>query len=352
MSVENRAQALIWPGIILCGVIASISFITGFIYKPVSPLMWAFIYSILIGNIIRLPRIFKPGIDFSARDFLRGVIASLGIVTSALVWIQVGIGVLNSLAIVFLSLILAPIIGGKLGLSRNLSILIGVGTGICGASAIAATGPAINAKEEEMGVALTCITIFGLTAMILYPALFTSTMIGELLHNNLRLFAIWAGSGIHEVAQVAAAAGSLGVAGEALLVKSIRVFMIGPTILIATYMALGKNKTIKRQERSFVLPAYGIVFVLLTFICAILDMNTQYLLSVGFDWLKVKSVLSDVVLKFLLALCFAGVGLKVNFRDISKLGVKSFVVGALISALIGVIALILAIIVAPFVPSQ
>ncbi|MEM4005715.1 MAG: hypothetical protein QXM43_08815 [Desulfurococcaceae archaeon] len=51
-------------------------------------------------------------------------------------------------------------------------------------------------------------------------------------------------------------------------------------------------------------------------------------------------------------MCFAGVGLKVNFREISKLGVKSFVVGALISALIGVLALILAIIVAPFVPSQ
>lgn len=349
MSLGSRDQVLLWPGVILCGLIASLSFVTGFIYRPISPLMWAFIYSIIIGNIIRLPRVFKPGIDFCAKDFLRGVIASLGIVTSALIWTQVGVGILNSLVIVFLSLIIAPLIGSKLGLSPNLSILLGVGTGVCGASAIAASGPAINAKEEEMGMALTCVTIFGLIAMFLYPVLFTSTIIGDLLYHNPKLFAIWAGSGIHEVAQVAAAAGSLGVTGEALLVKSIRVFMIGPTIILATYMALGRTKSDNRQGRKIMIPVYGVVFVILTFICALLDINYQSLLTLGFDWIKVKSVLNDVVLKFLLGLCFAGVGFKVNFRDISKLGVKSFIVGALISALIGGIALLLTILVAPFI---
>ncbi len=349
-AADSEPTAL-WPGIMFCVGIAAISFVTWLAYKPISSLMWAFIYSIIIANVARLPNRFAPGINFCAREFLRGVIAALGIVTSALIWLQVGVGVVNALAIIFFSYFFGRWLGRKLGLSDTLATLIGVGTCICGASAIAATGPAIRAKEEEMGLAIACITLFGLLAMFTYPFLYANTVVGEWLWRNLNVYGIWCGSGIHEVAQVAAAGGALGVAGPALLVKAVRVFMIGPMILLATYMQGRRADVAKVSEAPKVtLPAYGVVFIALSFCCAFLDAYAPQITALGFDWPPVKAMLSGVVFKFLLALCFAGVGFKVRFREIAKLGAKPFAVGAFMSILAGILALILAIAVAPLVP--
>lgn len=338
-------------GILLCVGIAVISFASSLAYKPVSGLLWAFVFSIIVTNLIRLPNRFAAGINYCAKDLLRGVIAALGIVTSALIWLQVGAGILNALVIVFVSYLFALWLGKKLRVSNSLATLIGVGTSICGASAIAAIGPAVQAKEEEMGLAVACITLFGLFAMFTYPFLYVNTAVGGWLRNNLNVYAIWSGSGVHEVAQVAAAGGALGVAGTALLVKAVRVFMIGPMILLATYVHGKREKGTKRSKTRVALPAYGIVFIVLSIGCALLDVYATQIAALGFNWPPVKTVLSDVVFKFLLASCFAGIGLKVKFREIAKLGARPFAVGALTALFAGILALILAIAVAPFIPS-
>lgn len=350
-SVAQSEPTALWPGIIFCVGIAVTSFITWLLYKPISALMWAFIYSIVIANVVRVSKRFAPGINFCAREFLRGVIAALGIVTSALIWLQVGIGVINALATIFFSYFFSLWLGRKLGLNDTLATLIGVGTSICGASAIAATGPALRAKDEEMGLAVACITLFGLLAMFVYPFLYVNTVVGEWLSYNLNVYSIWCGSGIHEVAQVAAAGGALGVAGAALLVKAVRVSMIGPMILLATYIQGKRTDRAKVGKAPKVtLPTYGVMFIVLSFSCVFLDAYAPQMAALGFDWPPVKAMLSSIVFKFLLALCFAGVGLKVKFREIAKLGAKPFAVGAFVSILAGVLALILAIAVAPFVP--
>lgn len=345
-------SAALWPGILYCASIAAISFATWLLFKPISSLMWAFIYSIVVANTIKLPQRLTSGINFCAGDFLRGVIAALGIVTSALIWFQVGIGVFNALIVVFFSYFFGVWLGKRFGLNSRLSTLIGVGTSICGASAIAATGPAIGAKEEEMGMSLACITLFGLLAMFAYPSLFVNTIVGEWLRNSINAYGIWCGSGVHETAQVIAAAGALdsSAIGPAVLVKSIRIFMIGPMILIATYLLRRTEKTnLGKSTTKMVVPAFGIIFILNSVICASLDANAPLIKAMGFDWPQVKSVLSGTVLPFLLATTFAGVGSKVKFRFIARIGLKPFAVGALMSILAGVLALALAIVVAPYV---
>ena len=351
-SKSQSEPVALWPGIIFCVGIAVISFITWLAYKPISSLMWAFIYSIVIANVVRLHNRFAPGINFCSKDFLRGVIAALGIVTSALIWFRVGVGVVNALAVILFSYFFGLWLGRKLGLNNRLATLIGVGTCICGASAIAATGPAIKAKEEETGLALACITLFGLFAMFTYPFLYASTVVGEWLGLNLNVYSIWCGSGVHETAQVMAAAGALDpkAIGPALLVKSIRIFMIGPMILVATYVLSRIEKVeVSKSATKVILPVYGVVFILNSIFCAFLDAYAPQIGALGFDWPLVKGVLSGTVFKFLLATTFAGVGSKVKFRDIARLGAKPFAVGALISILAGALALILAIAVAPFV---
>jgi len=349
---QPRNTAL-WPGILFCVGIAVISFVTWLSYKPMSSLMWAFIYSIVITNIVKLPNRLTLGINFCATDFLRGIIATLGIVTSALIWLQVGIGVANALIVLFFSYFFALWFGERLGISNKLSTLIGVGTSICGASAIAATGPAIGAKEEEMGLALACITLFGLFAMFAYPFLYSYTVVGQWLGFNLNAYSIWCGSGVHETAQVIAAAGALDprAIGSALLVKSIRIFMIGPMILLATYiLSRTEKREIGKSVSKVILPIYGIVFIVNAFFCAFLDAYASQVKSLGLDWPLVKTVLSGTVIPFLLATAFAGVGSKVRFGSIAKLGARPFVVGAVTAMVAGLLALIMAILAAPFVP--
>jgi uncharacterized integral membrane protein (TIGR00698 family) len=349
---QAKSTAL-WPGVLFCVGIAVVSFVTWLSYKPISSLVWAFIYSIVITNLVRLPDRLMPGTNFCAADFLRGVIAALGIVTSALIWLQVGIGVVDALVVVFFSYFFALQFGRKLGISDKLSTLIGVGTSICGASAIAATGPAIGAKEEEMGLALACITLFGLLAMFAYPFLYSYTAVGKWLESNLNAYSIWSGSGVHETAQVIAAAGALDprAIGPALLVKSIRIFMIGPMILLATYiLSRTEKREIGRPTSRVIVPIYGIVFIANSLFCAFLDAYASQVKSLGLDWPLVKAVLSGTIIPFLLATAFAGVGSKVRLGSIARLGARPLVVGAATASVAGLLALIMAILTASFVP--
>lgn len=352
-SAFESEHVALWPGIMLCVGVAVISFVTWLAYKPISELMWAFIYGVAITNIVGLHKRFVPGVSFCAREFLMGTIAAFGIVTSALVWLQVGIGILNALVIIFFSYFFGLWLGRKLGLNDRLATLIAVGTCICGASAIAATGPAIKAKEEEMGLAVACITFFGLLAMFLYPFLYTHTVVGGWLGFNQNAYSIWIGTGVHETSQVIAAAGALNASavGPALLVKSIRIFMIGPMILVATFIFGRREKVnVGRSAPKLTLPTFGIVFILASLFCAFLDVYTLPIKALGFDWVSVKAVLSGTVFPFLLATTFAGVGSKIKLKSIAKLGARPFAFGAFMAALAGILALILAIAVSPYVP--
>jgi len=348
MSTDKPPRQLehLFLGILLCIAVAVVSYVLWVSYRPISSLMWAFIVSIIIANVTNLPKRLTIGVNFCSKDLLRAVIAVLGIVTSALIWLQVGVGLSNALIVVLFSFFLGTWLGKKMGLDKTLTTLVGVGTAICGASAIAATAPAIKAKEEEVGLALACITLFGLLAMFSYPFLFSNTVVGVWLKHDPNLFSIWCGSGIHEATQVIAASGALSsdAIGPAVLVKSIRIFMIGPMILVATYLfsRMAESPAAKVQTKA-ILPVYGVIFVVNSVFCALLDVYSPQLLTIGFDWVTVKKILSGTILPFLLATCFAGVGLKVKFRDIARLGVKPFAFGALMALLAGLLALGLAV---------
>ena len=290
------------------------------------------------------------GASFASSRLLRVTIGLLGLVTSALIWIEVGIGILNALVVILVAFGLSLWLGEKVGISRRLSMLIGVGTSICGASAIAAISPAIEAEEEEVGLAIAGITLFGLISMFLYPFLYTNTLIQDLLLRNMNVYAIWVGSGIHETAQVLGAAGALGseVIQPAMMIKSIRIFMIGPVVLVANYIY--NNYRAEKKTAKVDLPWFGIVFIVNTLVCAFLDSYVSNVTVLGFSWPFAKTFLKGRVIPFLLAVSFAGVGCKVRFKNIAKLGLKPFMVAAIIAVSAGVVALALAVLVAPVIP--
>jgi len=347
----SQQTARLELGLLLCVGVAVASFAVWQFYKPISALMWSFIFSIVLANIVALPQRFRVGVDFCSGALLRASIATLGLTLSAYVWLRVGVGAINALAVVALAYLLGMWIGGRLGLSKSLSTLIGVGTCICGASAIAATAPAIGAREDETGLALACITLFGLLAMFSYPLLYMGTFIASLLGRSDVAYGIWCGTGIHETAQVVAAAGSIGKVAldAALLVKSVRIFMIGPVVMVASYLhgRIGSSTTGKVK---MVVPTFAILFVVNTLVCAALDWAS----AIGFsmpaikDWPTVKSVLSSYIVPFLLATSFAGVGMKVNVAAIRKMGARAFIAGLATAMIAALLALLLVMVALPF----
>lgn len=334
----------LFPGLFVTLIIAGLSFLTWLLLKNTflkfSALLWSFVFSIIIGNI--RPSFFQgncgPGIELSATKLLRCSIAMLGLTVNATVWLKVGgIGIsmilLNLFAIFILSVLFCKY---ALKLDDPLTLLIAAGTGICGASAIAAVGPAIRAKAEEMGLAVATVTLFGLLAMFVYPLLFNGWLGNWLGHNPLA-YGMWAGTGIHETAQVIAAASQIKTALPiATSAKFIRIFMIGPLVLICLLMYRSSAKKDAAMRLSGAIPWFAILFVIFSLL------NTLFasVLKNGYWTLFTSGWVSPGV-TFFLAWSFAGIGLKVKMSTIRKLGVKAFVGGMVVAVAAGVISLLL-----------
>ncbi len=332
------------PGLLTTFIIAAISFVTWWFLKGTwlkfSALLWAFIFSIIIVNI--RPAFFegrvKPGIEFSSTRLLRWSIAALGLTVSASVWIKLGGAgvamVLVNLVLVFgLGLLFCKYV---LKLDDTLTLLISAGTGICGASAIAAVGPALKAKAEEMGLAVASITLFGLLAMFGYPFLFNGVLSGW-LNNNPLAFGMWAGTGIHETAQVIAAASQVDQAlSIATSAKFIRIFMIGPIVIITLFIFQRLSRTGEKGKIKIAIPWFAIFFVIFTLVNFGLAS-----LPVKAGWNSFNSTYLSPAITFLLAWAFAGVGLKVKISTIRALGLKAFLGGLAVAVIAGLTSLLL-----------
>ena len=333
------------PGLLLTLTFAVASFATWWFLQgtwiKVSALLWAFIYSIIAVNV--LPRLsgskFAAGIEFSSSRLLRLAIALLGLTISASVWIELGgVGV----AVVLINLAFAFLLGSffcryVLKMDGGLSILLGVGTSICGASAIAATGPAIRAKSEEMACALAVITLFGSLAMFGYPFLFEGP-IGTWLENNHFAYGMWTGMGIHETAQVIGAASQVSEAvGVAMSAKSVRIFMIGPMVFVSQllYRRFTPRDTVGHVNKLSI-PWFIIAFVLFTFVHAGLRS-----LPIAEGWVSFNTSYIKPAVTFLLAWAFAAVGFKVKLSAIRCTGVKGFLGGMIVAIAAGATALLL-----------
>lgn len=140
--------------------------------NPLSPILVAIILSLIIRNIVPLPQSFNAGIAFGVKKLLRFGIILMGIRLSIFSVLEISLLALGMVVLCIVSaLVTTMFIARKIGVSERLGTLIAAGTSICGVSAIVATSPVINAKEEETAYAVGTITIFGILATIAYPYL-------------------------------------------------------------------------------------------------------------------------------------------------------------------------------------
>ena len=157
----------------------------------------AILIGILIKNIFFVPKICQDGISFSINYILKFGIILLGISISIFEIAKVGMLILPIVIITITSgLFLAFVVRKLFNIDYTTSTLIGAGTSICGATAIATISPIINAKKEQSAYAITIIALFGTIAMSVYPFLVDYIFTSPIAKG------IFLGTSIHDTSQV------------------------------------------------------------------------------------------------------------------------------------------------------
>jgi uncharacterized integral membrane protein (TIGR00698 family) len=291
--------------------------------------LWAILIGLAISNTIGLPRLFRPGVAtyefwlkagivlLGAR-FILGDIARLGGISLVLVFIEL------ALALSFMTWL-----GGRFRLPPKLVSLLAVGSSVCGVSAIIAAQGAIDADEEDSSYAIAAILALGAISLVLFP------VVGHGLHMSDRAYGVWAGLAVDNTAE-ATAAGALysDAAGKvAVLAKTCRNAMIGFVVLgYAVYWA-SKGQAAGVQNKAAFLwkkfPKFVLGFLLISALATIGVFAKPEITALG------------NLSRWAFLLTFAGVGLRTSFKDLSRQGVRPFLVGAIGEVVIAALTLAL-----------
>jgi uncharacterized integral membrane protein (TIGR00698 family) len=296
-------------------------------FPNIEYVLWAILIGLSISNTVGLPKLFqsgvatyefwlKLGIVLLGARFVLADVLKLGGISLALVVIEVT-----------LSLALMTFLGRLFKLKPKLTSLLAVGSAVCGVSAIIAAKGAIDAEDEDASFAIAAILALGALALFTFPA------IAHGLHMSDVSYGLWAGLGVDNTAE-ATAAGALysDAAGKvAVLAKTARNAMIGFVVLAyAIYWAGRGQAEAVSNKASFLwkkFPKFILGFLLMS-------------LLVGFHVFSKGQVASlGNLSKWAFLLTFAGVGLRTNFRDMSRQGLRPFIVGAVGEVLIACLTL-------------
>jgi uncharacterized integral membrane protein (TIGR00698 family) len=318
---------------------------------PVEPVMLAIIIGMIVSNSWALPKQLSTGIKFSVRQLLPIGIIFLGARLNFLAIVKVGassvlLGVLETV----IALALLIYLSKRFNLSPKLGVLLGVGTAICGGTAIVATAPVIEAEEKDVVFSVATVTLLGLIAMFLLPA------IGTLMALTERAFGIWAGLAIHQTPQVVAAGFAYGKdAGEtATIVKLARICLLAPVVALLGWYY--KRKAIQEGTSTSHKVKYWqlVPLFVLGFLGMALLRTLEFFPDLTFHWTGAGAALFgtgnhqvtltkafEEISKYCIIMSMAAVGLETKFSSLKKTGPKPFLASLFAAVVIAVVMLAL-----------
>ena len=228
MTSTTETARRLAPGLALAAGIAVVATVIGRFLPVVGAPVSGVVLGAVIGMVRRPSDALKPGITTASKFVLQLAVVLLGAQLSLLEVARVGVESLPvMLGTLVVCLLAAWGVGRLLGVVGNLRTLIGVGTGICGASAIAAVTPVIGAVSVEVAYAVSTIFLFNVAAVIVFP------VVGHALGMSQHAFGLFAGTAVNDTSSVVAAASTYGTqaANFAVVVKLVRTLMIIPIVL-------------------------------------------------------------------------------------------------------------------------
>lgn len=339
-------------GIIFCLVIALPAYILGNKFPVIGGPVFAILLGMIISEILRkaeknneasvnhLNDITSEGIKFTSKKILQYAVILLGFGMNLEDIIKSGKESLPVIiSTIFTSLIVSYILTKALKLDRKIGILVGVGSSICGGSAIAAAAPAINADDEEIAKSISVIFLFNIIAAIIFPAL------GQSLGLSNEGFGLFAGTAINDTSSVTAAASAWDSIHNAhtleiaTVVKLTRTLAIIPITLVlsiyenrrnAKISALsGENVEINRLKVTSLVPSFIVLFIVASVITTVFNLNGEVVVT-----LKHAS-------KFFITMAMGAIGLNTDIVKLVKTGGKAILVGFICWICISVVSLVM-----------
>ncbi|OIN02156.1 hypothetical protein BFR57_08910 [Idiomarina sp. MD25a] len=292
--------------------------------ETVSPLLISIALGIVISH--ALPNGWKfrlaSGLNVAKGTVLRTAIVLYGFNITFQAFADIGLyGVLSAVIMVATILSVGVWLGRRLfGLDTEQSILVAAGSAICGAAAVAAFEPIINAKPHKVLTAISTVVVFGTLSMLMLPILL------ELVPLTHHQYGLWAGVSIHEVAQVVVAGDAISesAAHIAVLEKMFRVVLLVPVLLIVAiwtkYRFQGSN--VSTVEKRITVPWFAFLFI------GVIVINSLEILPSSFI-----DILSSVAM-YLLCVAMAALGILTHFSVIKQGGLQAFGLAAILFVLL------------------
>lgn len=275
----------------------------------------AIILGAIFGNSVLIPSKFNEGITFSEKTLLALAISLMGINLDFNVLKELGF---NTIALIIFSLIATLIftiyISKKLKFEKDFALILGIGNGICGSAAIAATKDIVKLDKDKSAIAIAIVNLLGTVGLFILPFIglilgFSDVQIGILLGNTLQSVghAIAAGFGVNEVS-----------GQSATIVKMGRILLLTPVILWLIYV-VAKNKTNEKEETSkFQVPIFVLGFIFFSILASFQILPLYLIDSISF------------VAKISLLVAMSAIGLKISFKAIKHSGWDAFVLAGYI----------------------
>jgi len=302
-----------FPGALLCLSLAIAAWFLGRLLPIVGGAIIAILLGMLLANLWKYPHIFNAGISATSKRVLQTAIVLFGFQMNLSHLLAIGAqGLVLICVAISVSLLVAYFVGKAMRIGNNEQILVGIGTAICGGSAIAAIAPVIRAKESEVVTAISTIFLFNVLAVFLFP------LIGHALTMSDLWFGMWCGSAINDTSSVVAAAYSYSDAAgnTATIVKLTRTLMIIPAAFILALWQAKKEGGRGGFKLGKIFPWFVAAFFLACIINSVSLVPSQ------------MSTFWGGMGKFLIMMAMASIGLNTNLRELVSRGKKPLLLGA------------------------
>jgi len=315
------------PGLLICLAIAAVATMIGRVVPLVGSVIPAMAIGIVVALIHKPSARVKPGVAYAGTFVLQLAVVLLGAQLTLSVIVVVGV---QSLPVMLCSLIIcllaAQLIGRALRIDRDMRTLIGVGTGICGASAIAAVSPIVKPKHSDIAYAISTVFLFNIVAVVVFP------VIGHALGMTPHAFGLFAGTAVNDASSVVAAAAGFSSAalGFAVVVKLVRTLMIIPisvTLAVSEARRSGDRGTLNGRRLFPMIPWFLFGFLIVASIA-----------STGLVPGRVIASATHVSV-FLVATALAGIGMSTDIAAIRTAGTRPLLLGGILSVTVALTTL-------------
>jgi uncharacterized integral membrane protein (TIGR00698 family) len=320
---SGPASTARWPGLAASAAVAVVATVAGKLVPLLGPAVCGIVCGVVLSATVvrsRLARRLRPGLGVAGKHVLQVAVVLLGaqlqltdVARTGLRSLPVMLGTLAA------CLIGASVLGRALRIGTDLRTLVGVGTGICGASAIAAVTPVIDAAEADVAYAISTIFLFNIAAVLTFP------LLGHALRLSQGSFGLFSGTAVNDMSSVVATATAYGTqaARQAVIVKLTRTLLIIPVSIALAAQSGGRTGS--RVMR--IVPWF-----LLGFLMASVAETAGLIPSAA------HAPLNDLAV-FLITVALSAIGLSADLRGLRRAGPRPLLLGACLWVLVSATSL-------------